>query len=344
MDTLETGRLLLRPWRMRDLRDLYDYARDPEIGPNAGWKPHSSRRESKKILRTFVGNEEVDAIVLRESGRVIGSIGLHPDRLHHGGMGTCREVGYVLRRDCWGRGLMTEAVRRAERYAFETLKLDLLSVAHFPENLRSRSVIEKCGFRYEKTLPGSYIDYRGVPMDEVCYLLARGEYLARENRSFSVAELTRERAEELCGWRYAGPYAVYNSPPWEEVRALGWAMADENRRKNEFGALLDEAGALCGFFRFFEENGEMVLGLGMRPELCGSGCGRRVMGTALAEFRRRFPGRELSLEVRAFNLRACACCRAAGFEETGRGWKDTPVGGDEFIRMKLPGSSPAGRG
>ena len=344
MDTLETGRLLLRPWRMGDLRDLYDYARDPEIGPNAGWKPHSSRRESKRILRTFVGNEEVDAIVLRETGRVVGSIGLHPDRLHHGGMGACREVGYVLRRDCWGRGLMTEAVRRAERYAFETLNLDLLSVAHFPDNLRSRRVIEKCGFRYEKTLPGSYIDYRGVPMDEVCYLLTRGEYLAGENRRFSAAELTRERAEEVCGWRYAGPYAVYDFPSWEEARALGWAVADENRRKSEFCALLDGSGALCGFFRLFEEGGEMMLGLGMKPELCGSGCGRGAMEAVLSEFRKEFPGRALSLEVRAFNRRAYACYRAAGFAETARYRKDTPAGGDEFVRMTLPAGSPAGRG
>lgn len=336
MDTLETGRLLLRPWRMGDLRDLYDYARDPEIGPNAGWKPHSSRRESKKILRTFVGNEEVDAIVLQETGRVVGSLGLHPDRLHHGGMGSCREVGYVLSRDCWGRGLMTEAVRRAQRYAFETLNLDLLSVAHFPDNLRSKRVIEKCGFRYEKTLPGSYIDYRGVPMDEVCYLLTRGDYLSRKNRGFSAAELTGERAEELCGWRYAGPYAVYNSPPWEEVGALGRAVADESRRKNEFYALLDAGGALCGFFRLFEESGELMLGLGMKPELCGLGYGGGAMETVLSEFRRRFPGRALSLEVRTFNRRAYACCRAAGFAETARYRKDTPFGGGEFVRMTLP--------
>lgn len=132
MKTMQTRRLLLRPWCMGDLEDFYAYARDPEIGPNAGWKPHTSLDESREILENFVGNEEVSAIVLKETGRTVGSLGLHPDRLSHGSAAPCREVGYVLARECWGHGLMTEAVRRAERYAFEELGLEFLSVAHFP--------------------------------------------------------------------------------------------------------------------------------------------------------------------------------------------------------------------
>jgi RimJ/RimL family protein N-acetyltransferase len=152
------------------------YAKHPEVGPNAGWKPHASIDESREILKTFLENEEVNAIVLKETGRVVGSIGLHSDRLSHEGMGPCREVGYVLAQDCWGRGLMTEAVRRIEQYAFEEIGLACLSVAHFPFNMRSKRVIEKCGFRYEKTLTGSYIDYRGIPLDEVCYIITRKDY------------------------------------------------------------------------------------------------------------------------------------------------------------------------
>ncbi|MFU0831887.1 MAG: N-acetyltransferase domain-containing protein [Oscillospiraceae bacterium] len=176
MRFLQTNRLLLRPFQMADLNDFYAYAKHPEVGPNAGWKPHASIDESREILKTFLRNEEISAIVLKETGRVVGSIGLHSDRLSHEGMGPCREIGYVLARQCWGRGLMTEAVRRLQKYAFEEMGLALLTVAHFPFNTRSSRVIEKCGFRYEKTLPGAYIDYRGIALDEVCYIMTREDY------------------------------------------------------------------------------------------------------------------------------------------------------------------------
>lgn len=36
---LETGRIRLRTWHMEDLQDFYDYAKDPDVGPWAGWEP-----------------------------------------------------------------------------------------------------------------------------------------------------------------------------------------------------------------------------------------------------------------------------------------------------------------
>lgn len=198
-------------------------------------------------------------------------------------------------------------------------------------------MIEKCGFRYEKTLKGSYTDYRGVKLDEVCYLMTRADYGNLEHGRFRAAALTGEQAEETCSWRYEGPYAVYNLPEWEELCARGWAIADEGRRKSDFYAILDEKGELCGFFRFFEENDVMTLGLGMRPDLCGLGCGRRIMNLILREFFFRYPGRSLELEVRSFNRRAAACYRSAGFVEIMRYRRETLAGEDEFVRMRLAG-------
>lgn len=177
MKALETKRLILRPWRESDLEDFYEYAKDPQIGTDAGWKPHENIEESRKVLQTFLESNEVWAIALRENGKAIGSLGLHKDRLGHGE--DSREIGYVLSRAYWGRGLASEAVRGAVRFAFEEMKLQQLSVAHFPWNERSRRVIEKCGFQYEKTLFGSYEDYRGEKLDEICYLLTREEYLSQ---------------------------------------------------------------------------------------------------------------------------------------------------------------------
>ena len=51
MVTLETERLILRPWREEDAPALYREARDPQVGPSAGWKPHDSLEEIREILR-----------------------------------------------------------------------------------------------------------------------------------------------------------------------------------------------------------------------------------------------------------------------------------------------------
>ncbi len=176
MKRLETARLILRGFKMEDLGDLYVYASDPHIGPAAGWKPHQNQEETRQILRMFIAQDEVWAIVDRESGRVIGSIGLHRDdkRSQSGS----KMLGYVLAEPYWGRGLATEAARAVLRHAFEYMGLDIVSVIHFPFNVQSRRVIEKCGFHYEGTIRRATMLYSGEIYDDVCYSMTRGEWAA----------------------------------------------------------------------------------------------------------------------------------------------------------------------
>ena len=176
MEALKTERLFLRPWRESDAEDFFEYARDPEVGPNAGWKPHESLEESRNILRSFIEGGEVRALEWKESGKVIGSLGLHGDRIFPERKDSGKELGYVLSREYWGRGLMTEAVKGVLPFVFEEKRLDYLSVAHFAWNMRSKRVIEKCGFRYIETKKDTFTDYRGEKLDEVCYLLTREDY------------------------------------------------------------------------------------------------------------------------------------------------------------------------
>ena len=157
--TLETERLILRAWRADDLEDFYAYASEPGVGERAGWKHHESREESRRILESFIRAQEVFAGVLRSEQRAIGSLGVHPSwaaelpafAAPSGCPPRVKEIGYVLSSAYWGRGLMPEAVRAVIEYAFGTLGLEALTVAHFPENVRSKRVIEKCGFTYYGT-------------------------------------------------------------------------------------------------------------------------------------------------------------------------------------------------
>ena len=146
---IETDRLTLRPWRETDLEDLYAYASVDGVGEMAGWVHHKSMEESRTILNSFIKHKKTLAIVLKETGRVIGSLGLEelePDPVEGEKYG--REIGYVLARDHWGRGLMPEAVQAVIDYCFNVLNWDYVTCGHFLRNDRSRRVIEKTGFRF----------------------------------------------------------------------------------------------------------------------------------------------------------------------------------------------------
>lgn len=149
---LSTPRLTLRPWRESDLQDFYEYARVDGVGQMAGWKPHRNLEESRMILNSFIRHKKTFA--LEYQGKVIGSLGIeeyseenYPELSSRLG----REIGYVLSRDYWGKGLMPEAVQAVIRWLFDEEHLDFIIVGHFDWNRQSRRVVEKCGFRYIKT-------------------------------------------------------------------------------------------------------------------------------------------------------------------------------------------------
>lgn len=147
---IETPRLILRPWRESDLQDFYAYARVDGVGQMAGWLPHENIEKSKTILDLFIKERKTFALEWKENGKAIGSLGLEECeesiQVPEGMMG--REIGYVLNKDYWGRGLMPEAVKAVIQYCFDVLNFDYLTCGHFVWNRQSRRVIEKCGFQY----------------------------------------------------------------------------------------------------------------------------------------------------------------------------------------------------
>ena len=147
---IETERLILRAWQESDLNDFYEYARVDGVGQMAGWLPHDSVETSKSILESFITHRKTFALELKESGKVIGSLGLESRQEVDTLNGFGREIGYVLSKDYWGRGLMPEAVTAVIDYCFRELKFDFLVCGHFVKNHQSRRVVEKCGFRFYK--------------------------------------------------------------------------------------------------------------------------------------------------------------------------------------------------
>ena len=146
---MTTERLILRPWRESDAEDLYRYAKDPAVGPVAGWPPHQNAEESRNIIRTVLSGAEAYALCLKSDGRAIGAIELkrngHTDLTDRDD--EC-ELGYWIGKPFWGQGLMPEAVREMLRHAFEDLGMRKVWCGYYDGNERSRRVQEKCGFRY----------------------------------------------------------------------------------------------------------------------------------------------------------------------------------------------------
>lgn len=151
---LETPRLILRPWRQSDLDDFYEYASVDGVGQMAGWQPHESVQKSQMILDLFIREKKTFSLEFKENGKVIGSLGLETREEQEEISGTLmgREIGYVLSKDYWGRGLMPEAVNAVIGYCFTVLGFDYLTCCHFIRNGQSRRVIEKCGFSYLKDI------------------------------------------------------------------------------------------------------------------------------------------------------------------------------------------------
>lgn len=150
--TLETERLLLRPWQDDDAADLYEYAKDPLVGPSAGWPVHTSVENSLEIIHGVLSQPETYAVVLKENGRAVGSVGIM-----FKGTGSApmedqeAEIGYWIGVPYWGRGLIPEAVEALLARCFEELGCTAVWCGYYDGNVKSKRVQEKCGFVYHHT-------------------------------------------------------------------------------------------------------------------------------------------------------------------------------------------------
>ena len=149
---LQTKRLILRPWSENDAEELYKYASDPEVGPPAGWPPHTSAQNSREIIRTVLSAPETYAVCLKENGKPIGSVGLHRNDLAE--RDDEYELGYWIGKPFWGQGLIPEASRELLRYAFEDLGMNRIWCGYYDGNEKSHRVQEKLGFVFHHTTEG----------------------------------------------------------------------------------------------------------------------------------------------------------------------------------------------
>lgn len=149
---LYTDRLLLRAWSENDAESLYQYAKDPAVGPIAGWPPHKNIEESRDVIKNVFSGQECYAVCLKEDNAAIGAIELklngHTDMTDKDD--EC-ELGYWLGQPFWGKGLIPEAAKELLRHAFDDLKMNTVWCGYYDGNVKSKRVQEKLGFVYHHT-------------------------------------------------------------------------------------------------------------------------------------------------------------------------------------------------
>ena len=148
MSTMETKRLILRPWQESDAEALFKYASDPDVGPRAGWPPHKDVEESRTVIRDVFSTPTMWAVELKSTGEAIGCVGFLPADCCNLEIGENEaEVGYWIGKPYWNMGICTEAIRAVVDHCFNELGLEVLWGDYLTDNPASRRVMEKCGFR-----------------------------------------------------------------------------------------------------------------------------------------------------------------------------------------------------
>jgi RimJ/RimL family protein N-acetyltransferase len=146
VDTLETPRLLLRPFAAEDAPAAHEVYSDPEVMRYVATGPLPDVATTRRLLQDYATHQQAWgysfwAVVERESGRLIGDAGLY--RTPVGEV----ELGYTLGRAWWGRGYATEAAGAWLETAFSRLGIREVVALAEPANAASLRVLEKLGMR-----------------------------------------------------------------------------------------------------------------------------------------------------------------------------------------------------
>lgn len=177
--TIETERLLLRPFTLADAPCMYrNWASDPEVTKYLTWPAHGNVGVSEMVLSDWVSHYGEEnyyqwAIVLKALGEPIGSIAA----VQVNDRAELVEIGYCMGKNWWHRGLMTEAMNAVLGFFFREVGANRVEARHDPRNPHSGGVMRKCGMTYEGTHRQADRNNQGL-CDASWYGILREEYYA----------------------------------------------------------------------------------------------------------------------------------------------------------------------
>lgn len=174
--TLTTERLILCRITADHAADMYEYSCDDEVTKYLTWSPHVSIKQTERYINVLQkkyadGTFNDWGLVLKENGKFIGTCGYTSfDSSENIG-----EVGYVIAKDYWGKGLAAEAVKAVMHFGFERFGLDGFIAKHMEGNDASGRVMQKCGMKFDGLFRHSmYI--KGEFKNIVVYRITKDEF------------------------------------------------------------------------------------------------------------------------------------------------------------------------
>ncbi len=299
---IETERLILRPFRESDAQAMYDgWASDPDVARYCTWPTHENIGVTKEVVALWTQPDPTSynwCIAFRQDDICIGAISVgHTDEETE-----TMEIGYCIAKSCWGKGATAEAATAVLDFLFYQVGARRIIAKHDPKNPNSGKVMKKAGMRYLETRPAMY---NTGPCEAPVYFIDRIDH----------RPMTDQDKRDICEWKYPGEYAENNLPPYEEMKEKQMAFLHPEKEKYFHSFFIGEK--LIGFARLEPKEEGLYVGMGVHPDHCNQGYGRRILAIAakLAQ------GKTMFLEVRTNNQRAINCYRHAGFEIEGEAYE-----------------------
>lgn len=168
--TLETERLILRPYKESDFEAVHSWAGNPENTRYMAWGPNTEEETRAFLLSAKPGKDFV--IVLKKTNEIIGSCGVYPDAVGYIG-----DLGWILHIDHWKNGYGTELAGELIRYGFEDLKLGRLQAQCAAVNYGSYRIMERNNMRREALRVRAFwarVDQEWI--DEAWYAILADDY------------------------------------------------------------------------------------------------------------------------------------------------------------------------
>jgi [ribosomal protein S5]-alanine N-acetyltransferase len=191
MPMVETERLILRPVQLDDAKDMYEYCSDDDVIKYLWFEKHDSVEYSQYIIeklflnRKDVGIPEAYAIVVKENNKMIGTIDVN--QVHFNDVGV---IGYVIHKDYWGKGFVTEALETLILVLFNYCGFYRLEINHCVDNVGSAKVIDKAGFIQEGRFRRRKKERDGHRADYVYYGLCKDDEIVKERYGEEIYEKT----------------------------------------------------------------------------------------------------------------------------------------------------------
>ncbi|WP_117160984.1 GNAT family N-acetyltransferase [Paraliobacillus sp. X-1268] len=173
---IETERLILRKVTLEDIEDMHLYGSNEEVSKYVSWDTHETISDTKAFVESILKkyeNKQVSpwGIEYKENGKFIGTI----DFVWWEPSQQIAELGYVISKDYWGKGLITEVAKEIIKFGFNEMDLVRIQARCDVENIGSARIMEKVGMSFEGTIrKGMFV--KGEHRDLKRYSILKEEF------------------------------------------------------------------------------------------------------------------------------------------------------------------------